>query len=72
MEKQIQTCKHTDGERMITGTWVTDEVKKAIEKGYVVDKIFEVWHFDRISQYDPQAKEGDAFTDYVDTFLKIK
>lgn len=72
MEKQIQTCKHTDRERMITGTWVTDEVKKAIEKGYVVDKIFEVWHFDRISQYDPQAKEGGAFTDYVNTFLKMK
>lgn len=28
MEKQIQTCQHTDRERMITGTWVTDEVKK--------------------------------------------
>lgn len=30
---------------MITGTWFIDEVKKAIEKGDVVDKIFEVWHF---------------------------
>lgn len=72
MEKQIQTCQHTDRERMITGTWVSDEVKKAIEKGYVVDKIFEVWHFDRISQYDLLAKEGGAFTDYVNTFLKMK
>lgn len=57
---------------MITGTWVSDEVKKAIEKGYVVDKIFEVWHFDSISQYDLLAKEGGAFTDYVNTFLKMK
>lgn len=72
MEKQIQTCQHTDRERMITGTWVSVEVKKAIEKGYVVDKIFEVWHFDRISQYDLLAKEGGAFTDYVNTLLKMK
>lgn len=28
--------------------------------------------FDRISQYDPQAKEGGALTDYVNTFLKMK
>lgn len=72
MENQIQTCYHTNRDRMITGTWVTGEVKKAVEKGYVLDKIFEVWHFERISQYDPQTKSGRAFTDYVNTFLKMK
>lgn len=55
---------------MMTATWVTDEVKKAVEKGYILDKIFEVWHFERISLYDPQTKSGGAFTDYVNTFLK--
>lgn len=72
MENQIQTCEHTNRDRMITGTWVTDEVKKAVEKDYILDKIFEVWHFDRISQYDPQTNSGGAFTDYVNTFLKMK
>ncbi|XP_062579153.1 uncharacterized protein LOC134241085 [Saccostrea cucullata] len=33
MEKQIQTCEHTDRERMISGTWVTDEVKKSRRNG---------------------------------------
>jgi hypothetical protein len=28
----------------LTGTWVTDELKKALEKGYVVQRIYEVWH----------------------------
>ena len=46
--------------------------KKAIEKGYILDTIYEVWHFDRISQNDPQTKLGGAFTDYVNTFLKMK
>ncbi|GFS50732.1 uncharacterized protein TNCV_111211 [Trichonephila clavipes] len=29
-----KTCSHTEEERSITGTWVTEEVKKAREKGY--------------------------------------
>ena len=36
----------------------------AVDRGYQVVKIFEVWHF-------PQVKKG-LFADYVDKFLKIK
>lgn len=40
---QIQTCQHTNRDRMITRTWVTDESeKKLFENGYVIDKIFKV------------------------------
>jgi hypothetical protein len=56
----------------LTGTWVTDELKKALEKGYVVQRIYEVWHFDETEQYDPKTKTGGLFTDYVNTFLKMK
>jgi hypothetical protein len=52
--------------------WVTDELKKALEKGYVVQRIYEVWHFDETEQYDPKTKTGGLFTDYVNTFLKMK
>jgi hypothetical protein len=45
------------------GTWVTDEVKKAIDKGYILNSIYEVWHFENISQYDPNTK-------YVNTSRK--
>jgi hypothetical protein len=55
----------------LTGTWVTDELKKALEKGYVVQRIYEVWHFDETEQYDPKTKTGGLFTDYVNTFLKM-
>ncbi|GFT35599.1 DNA_pol_B_2 domain-containing protein [Trichonephila clavipes] len=34
-----KTCSHTEEERSITGTWVTEEVKKAREKGYKIVKI---------------------------------
>ena len=28
------------------GTWTTEELKLAISKGYIIDKIYEVWHFE--------------------------
>ena len=40
-------CEHTDDERSFIGTWTTDEVNKALEKGYKVLRTYEVWHFDK-------------------------
>ena len=57
-------CTHSDQERAILGTWCHVELTKAIEKGYEVLKIHEVWHF-------PETTDK-LFKDYVDTFLKIK
>lgn len=36
---QQETCLHTDSERSFIGTWVTEEVKKAVEHGYVILKV---------------------------------
>jgi hypothetical protein len=47
-------------------------LKKALEKGYVVQRIYEVWNFDETEHYDPKTKTGGLFTDYVNTFLKMK
>ena len=69
---QQTTCYHSDEERSLTGTWVTDELKKALEKGYKMMKIYEVWHFDKTEQYDPTTKTGGLFTEYVNTFLRMK
>ena len=57
-------CPHTDPQRALTGTWCTPELHKAVEQGYVVLKIHEVWHF-------PQSRQG-LFAEYVNTWLKIK
>ncbi len=57
---------------LLSGTWVTDEVKKAVQKGYQIVTIYEVWHFNEISRYDPLTKTGGLFTEYVNTFLKLK
>ncbi|XP_052778720.1 uncharacterized protein LOC128216186 [Mya arenaria] len=69
---QQSPCQHTDNERAFHGTCVTDEVKMALSQGYKILNIYEVWHFDKISQYDQNSKCGGIFTEYVNTFLKVK
>ncbi|WAR10238.1 hypothetical protein MAR_035314 [Mya arenaria] len=69
---QQDPCTRTYSWRCFIGTWVTDELKKSVEMGYRVLNVYEVWHFDQISQYDAETKTGGLFTQYVNTFLKIK
>ena len=54
----------TDEQRTPRGTWSTPELLKAVEKGYRIIKIHEVWHF-------KERKKG-LFRDYVNQWLKIK
>jgi hypothetical protein len=68
----LQNCEHSDKERALEGTWVSLEIKVAIENGYKIDKIFEIWHWDNIEQYNPITKSGGLFTTYVNCMLKIK
>jgi G:T-mismatch repair DNA endonuclease (very short patch repair protein) len=63
-EEKNQTCTHTDKERQFSGTWTTVEIIKAIEKGYKITKIYEVWHFEKTST--------NLFKSYIAQFLKIK
>ena len=59
-------CHHSDVDRMLRGTWCTPELVKAVEKGYTLVKIHEVWHF------PPEQRRTGLFADYVNTWLKIK
>ena len=61
---QETLCTHGPDERMLSGTWVTFEVEKAIEKGYILKDIDEVWHF-------PERSET-LFSGYVKSFMKTK
>ena len=57
-------CPHPDEERALTSTWCSPELEKAVDLGYQVLYIYEVWHFE-------ETCEG-LFRDYVNTWLKIK
>ena len=56
----------------MTGSWVTEEVYKALELGYKIVKIFEVWHYEEMAMYDPTTKTGGLFVEYINTFLRLK
>lgn len=72
-ENMSQTvCTHENViDREFTGTWVVDEIRKAISVGYKITNIYEIWQY-KITQYNPQTKEGGHFAEYINTFLKIK
>ena len=65
-------CTHTDDERALTGTWVSVELDKARQMGYIIMEKYEAWHFKETAQYDPFSKSGGLWTDYINTFLKLK
>lgn len=46
------------------GTWTTVEIEKAVELGYVIDRIFWAYHFEQ--------RSDTLFRDYVRHFLKQK
>ncbi|GBM93101.1 hypothetical protein AVEN_267172-1 [Araneus ventricosus] len=63
-EIRNKECNHTDDERSFIGTWTTPEVKLAIQKGYQILNIYEVWNFN--------TRSDTLFKDFVKMFLKIK
>ena len=54
-------CPHSDAERTLRGTWCTPELLKAVEKGYKIIKIHEVWNFPE------QQRRTGLFADYINT-----
>ena len=48
-----------------------DEVRLAVEKGYRILEIYEVYEY-QVTQYSPETGEGGHFVDYINTFLKLK
>lgn len=64
MLQRSHVCRHEGHERMLTGTWCTPEIVKALQKGYRMVRIHEVWHF--------QNRAKGLFKDYVNQWLKVK
>ena len=61
---QQERCNHTPMERSFIGTWCTNEVLKAVEMGYIVHSVYEVWNFEETTT--------EMWKDYVRKFMKIK
>ncbi|XP_065204306.1 uncharacterized protein LOC135834370 [Planococcus citri] len=70
-EENKFVCNHSDNEREIMGTYTCIELNKAVEKGYQIKEIYEVWAY-KSTKYNIQTNSGGLFANYINTFLKIK
>lgn len=69
-QQESYTCD--DSDRAWVGTFSTPELQKAIEKGYKISKINEVYHWRETARYDSDAQTGGHIASYINLFLKIK
>ena len=66
-------CPHALPEdRALVGTWVTEELDKAVHLGYVILEKYEAWHFPSSTQYDNQSKTGGIWAECINLWLKHK
>ena len=60
-------CSHSDiDDRSFWGTFVIPEVKVALENGYRIVDVAEIWSWSK------SKRSVDLFKDYINNFLKIK
>ena len=72
IEQNTDVCTHeTIADRALLGSWVIDEIRLAVEKGYRLIDVFEVYEYE-VTQYDPTSGRGGLFVEYTNTFLKLK
>ena len=65
-------CTCLDNDRMFTHTYCTPELEVAINMGYTIIQIHEALHWKESEMYNPVTKQGGLFTQYINTFLKLK
>jgi len=70
--ESLTPCTCTSAERAFLGTYATVEIEEAVKQGYQVVKIYEVYHYSESTRYCLETKLGGLFTEYINTFLKVK
>ena len=53
----ISNCNHNDSERLILGTFFTEEINLAVEYGYQIVEKYELWHWPKSRQSTDLFKE---------------
>ncbi|CAB4013527.1 DNA polymerase [Paramuricea clavata] len=63
LKQQRDTCNNNDEQRALYGTWTSVEIQKALELGYQILVVYEIYHYE---------KREKIFDQYVNTFIKLK
>ena len=72
IEENQEPCCCNDERRALVGTWCSPEIEKAVQTGYTILKVYEVYHWSETSQWNPDTGETGLFSEYVDCFLRLK
>jgi len=51
------SCTHSDEERYIIASWLTDKVRKAVDMGYGLVEVFEFWEYS-VTCFDKETNSG--------------
>lgn len=68
-ENQKSKCCCSDEKRAIIGTWGTPEIWKALDKGYKVLRVYEVYYW---KEWGSCENGKGIFTEYMNSVLKLK
>ena len=68
----VRGCHCPEKKRMLHGTWSTPELSKALQLGYRLVEIREVYHYPQTTQYNKATGEHGLFSQFIDFFLRIK
>ena len=72
-EEMIQEdCPHQfPNDRILRGTWVSEEVKETVKLGYRIQRICEIWQYE-MTQYNQKERKGGIFAEYMNEFFAQK
>ena len=66
-------CSHDNPEdRCLTGTWCAPELHLALQKGYKIMKVHEVYQYPGVKKFNPKTKEDGLFSGYVRVNMAMK
>jgi hypothetical protein len=71
-KQETAECKCTNEKRQFTQTYCTPEINFAVSCGYEIIHVHEILHWEKSEQYNRETKSGGLFTDYINSFLKMK
>ena len=65
-------CTCSTSARALSGIWTTMELKVALQEGYKILHISEVYNYPKTQEYGPVLRQHGIFSEFINFFLKIK
>lgn len=68
---QRECCHENVQDRILSGTWVANELRAAIAHGYKIVEVFEIWEH-QMTKYNKDTNQGGILAEYINEFFAKK